>query len=60
MADKPTRLTPTAPPSSWLEALERGEAEIEAGQIVPLEPILDELRASIARMAAKQPGKTKK
>ncbi len=60
MADKPTRLSPAAPPTSWLEALEHGEADIEAGQIVPLEPVLEELNASIARMEAKQTGKTKK
>ncbi len=60
MADKPTRLSPAAPPASWLEALEAGEADIDANLIVPLEPVLDELRASIARMEAKQAGKTKK
>jgi hypothetical protein len=37
----------------WLvESLERSEAQIAAGQIVPLEPVLDRLRASIARMRA--------
>jgi hypothetical protein len=60
MADNPTRLTPASPAAHWLEAIDQGEADIEANLIVPLEPLLDELRASIARMAAKQPGKTKK
>jgi hypothetical protein len=43
-------------PPGWLvESLERSEAQIAAGQTVPLEPVLDRLRASIARMKAKQP-----
>jgi hypothetical protein len=47
-------LTPAAP--SWLiDSLERSEAQIVAGQTVPLEPVLDRLRASIARMKAGQP-----
>jgi len=37
----------------WLvEALERSEAQISAGQTVSIEPVLDRLRASIARMQA--------
>jgi hypothetical protein len=40
------------PPDWMLASLERSEAQIEAGQIVPLEPVLDRLRASIARMQA--------
>jgi hypothetical protein len=43
-------------PPGWLaESLERSEAQIAAGQTVPLEPVLDRLRASIARMKGKQP-----
>ena len=39
------------PPPAWItESLERSEAQIEAGQTVALEPVLDRLRASIARM----------
>jgi hypothetical protein len=42
-------------PPDWLaESLERSEAQIANGQTVPLEPVLDRLRASIARMKAKQ------
>ena len=40
---------------AWLrEALERSEAQIAAGHAVPLEPVLERLRASIARMRAGQ------
>ena len=46
---------PDKTPPGWLaESLERSEAQIAAGQTVPLEPILDRLRASIARMKGKQ------
>jgi hypothetical protein len=50
------------PPGWMLESLERSEAQIAAGQVVPLEPVLDRLRASIARMQAAQgePGRTRK
>jgi hypothetical protein len=41
--------TRPAPPG-WIDSLERSKAEIEAGKTVPLEPFLDELRDSIARM----------
>jgi len=41
-------------PPVWLvESLERSEAQIAAGQTVPLDPVLDRLRASIARMNGK-------
>jgi hypothetical protein len=40
------------PPDWMLKSLERSEAQIEAGDIVPLDPVLDRLRASIARMQA--------
>jgi len=43
-------------PPGWLvESLERSEAQIAGGQTVPLEPVLDRLRASIVRMQGKQP-----
>jgi hypothetical protein len=34
------------------ESLERSEAQIAAGETVPIERVLDRLRASIARMKA--------
>jgi hypothetical protein len=38
-------------PFGWMtQELERSEAQIAAGQTVPLEPVLDRLHASIARM----------
>jgi len=43
-------------PPGWLvESVELSEAQIAAGQTVPLEPVLDRLRASIARMRGKRP-----
>lgn len=43
--DKPLR-------ESIAASLARSEAQIAAGQTVPLEPVLDRLRSSIARMQA--------
>lgn len=37
-------------PETITASLERSEAQIAAGETVPLEPVLDRLRASIARM----------
>ena len=37
-------------PESIAASLARSEAQIAAGQTVPLEPVLDRLRSSIARM----------
>lgn len=48
------------PPSGWLESLERSEAQLARGETVPLEPVLDLMRASIARMDAKRDGADKK
>jgi hypothetical protein len=43
----------TAP--AWLaRSLELSKAQIEAGETVSIEPALDRLRASIARMEAKR------
>lgn len=43
-------------PPRWLvESLERSETQIAAGQSVPLEPLHDRIRASIARMRGQQP-----
>lgn len=39
-------------PAGWTASLAQSKAEIEAGQTVPWEPILNELRASIGRMKA--------
>ncbi len=41
-------------PRDWIESLERSEAQIEAGRTVPLEPLLDMMRASIARMESRR------
>jgi hypothetical protein len=41
-------------PPDWVDSLARGKTEIEAGKTVPLEPFLDRLRASIARMKARR------
>jgi hypothetical protein len=41
-------------PASLTRSLELSKAQIEAGETVPLEPALDRLRASIARMEAKR------
>ncbi len=48
-------------PPGWLvKSLERSEAQIAAGQVVPLDPVLDRLRASIARIkAARIPAEAK-
>jgi hypothetical protein len=45
-------VTEKAPPDWLIDSLERSEAQVAAGQTVPLEPVLDRLRASIARMQA--------
>lgn len=44
--------TPSRAPPGWEESLERSKAQIAAGQIVPLLPILDWLRASAERLEA--------
>jgi hypothetical protein len=41
-------------PESIAASLARSEAQIAAGQTMPLEPALDRLRASIARMQANE------
>ena len=51
--------TPPKPvPESIAASLARSEAQIAAGQTVPLEPVLDRLRSSIARMQADDKLKT--
>jgi hypothetical protein len=41
-------------PAGWLESLAQSKAEVEAGRTVPLKPVLDRARASIARMKARR------
>lgn len=43
---------PKPVPESIAASLARSEAQIAAGQTVPLEPVLDRLRSSIDRMQA--------
>src|ERR1700677_167885 len=43
---------PNDVPESIPASLARSEAQIAVGQTVPLEPVLDRLRSSIARMQA--------
>ena len=46
--------TTTRPiPAGWLEAMDESDAQLAAGQTVPLEPLLDELRQAAARLEAK-------
>ena len=53
-------MSPTKPvPESIAASLARSEAQIAAGQTVPLEPVLDRLRASIARMQQAEDEKLK-
>jgi hypothetical protein len=49
---------PKSVPESIAASLARSEAQIAAGQTVPLEPVLDRLRSSIARMQADEKLKT--
>jgi hypothetical protein len=41
-------------PVGWLESLMRSEAQIAAGESVPLLPILDRLRASAEQLEVSQ------
>ena len=41
-------------PDPWFTALARSKAQVEAGQVVPPQPVLHRLRESIARMEAGQ------
>jgi ribosomal protein L29 len=51
---------PAPAPAGWLEALARSEAQLAAGQLVPGEEIMRELRESIARLEAKQAVKSER
>jgi len=48
----PSRPAGAEAPAGWLESFEASEAQIAAGQTVPLDPVLDRLRATLARMIA--------
>ncbi len=37
-------------PQAWITVLEESKAALERGEVVPLEPVLARMRASIARM----------
>ncbi len=41
-------------PADWSEALAESEADIEAGRIVPLEPVLARAQESLDRMEARR------
>ena len=45
---------PSEAPAWLVERLERGIAQAASGQGVPIEPVLERLRASIARMEEKR------
>ncbi len=42
-----------------LESLLRSKAQVEAGETLPMEPVMARLRASLARMEAKRAAKAK-
>ena len=39
-------------PAGWLEAMDESDAQLAAGQTVPLEPLLDELRRAAEQLEA--------
>jgi hypothetical protein len=43
-------------PAEWIESLEISEAQLARGETVPLDPVLERLRATIARMEARRSG----
>lgn len=49
--------TPRPIPAGWLEAMDESDAQLAAGQTVPLEPLLDELRRSAEQLEAKLAGR---
>lgn len=46
-------------PAEWIEALAESEADIAAGRIVPLEPVLARMQESIDRMEARRAARAK-
>jgi hypothetical protein len=57
MDDTPLR---AQAPAGWLEALDRSEAQLAAGETVPGEEVMRELDKSIARLEAKRASKPKR
>jgi len=49
--DHPTDETLTPP--GWTKALEESEAQVAAGQTLPLEPVLERLRTGAERIEAR-------
>jgi len=45
--------TPQPLPSGWLEAIEESDAQLAAGQLVPLSLVLAEIQDTIAHIEAK-------
>ena len=43
-----------AAPTEWIDALERSKAQIDAGETVPSEPVLQRMRDRLARLEAKR------
>ncbi len=41
-------------PAEWVDALDRSKAQIDAGETVPSEPVLQRMRDSLARLEAKR------
>jgi hypothetical protein len=52
LMEKPNVAAPA--PNGWRESLARSQAQIAAGQSVPLLPVLDRLRATAERIEAEQ------
>lgn len=48
--------TPRPIPAEWFEAMDESDAQLAAGQTVPLEPLLDELRRTAEQLEAKLAG----
>lgn len=44
-------------PAEWLDAMAESDAQLAAGQTVPLEPLLDELRRTAEQLEAKLVGR---
>ena len=41
-------------PAEWVDALERSKAQIDSGETVPSEPVLQRMRDRLARLEAKR------
>jgi hypothetical protein len=60
LENPPAEVETRKAPAGWLESLERSEAQLARGETVPLEPVLELMRASIARMEGKRADAAKK